>query len=265
MNCKKAAQMIDYIDDKLSSIEKSLMENHISQCVECKKMLSETQIVIQKINDISLNHPSSNLKKSFDEMLEKEEELVSKKRITNLGKNRIIPLKYLQIAASIVILLSGYLIGHYSTNGKNQTEILALKDNALLLKKDLILSKLDSKSPTERIKALDEAMSLGSMDSDLIEALKDRIRYDSNVSVRLATVLSLSNFEKLDVFTTELIETLVNEKNPSVQIEIVQALVKIGDKKAIIPMQKLLAEGGIRPLVKSELNFSIAQLKNIKI
>lgn len=260
MNCKKAAQMIDYIDDKLSSEEKSLMEKHITQCKKCKKLLSETKIIIQEIKNISPIYPSQNLKKSFDKMLDREEELTSKKGIASLDNNRIIPLKYLQIAASIVILLSGYLIGNYSANKKNQMEILTLKDNTLLLKKDLILSKLGSKSPTERIKALDEAMLLGSMDSDLIEALKDRIRYDSNVNVRLASVLSLSNFEKLDVFTTELIETLVNEKNPSVQLEIVQALVKIGDKKAIIPMQELLAKGETLPFVKSELNYSIAQL-----
>ncbi|MEC7263138.1 MAG: HEAT repeat domain-containing protein, partial [Bacteroidota bacterium] len=57
-----------------------------------------------------------------------------------------------------------------------------------------------------------------------------------------------------------LIEALEKEKNPSIQVAIIQTLVQIQEKKAAEPMKKLLEKEDTQPFIKEQIKAVLPSL-----
>ena len=68
------------------------------------------------------------------------------------------------------------------------------------------------------------------------------------------------NSPSSETVKTAFIEALGTEKNPSIQIAIIQALVSIQEKKAIGPMQKLLEREDTQPFIKDEIKLGLPKI-----
>ena len=260
MNCTSIeSKLVDYIDGAISEKETKIIATHIESCSSCKKSFKETNQLLTAFTKETVAQPTSNLKTSFEEMLANEKKKQTKviplqpaKRNTNRSM--------LQIAASVAILFTGYLLGGYQESQNSLQEIAVYQNEKKELKENMMLAMIDNSSPSTRIKAVNYTEELTTPDTKILEALIDRMQNDSNSNVRLSAAEALSKFTESELVKTSLIETLSTEKNPSIQIEVIQILVQIQEKRALDPMKKLLEQPEAPDYLKTQVNIGIAKL-----
>jgi hypothetical protein len=260
INCTEIEnKVVDYIDGSLSEKESALIKKHIAGCNTCKEVYEETNSLMNSFVNEPIAKPSEKLKTSFEQMLAKEKKAQSK--VIPLHSNKKNSFKgMLQIAASVAILFTGYLIGGYQESQNTQQEIASFQNEQKQLKENMLLAMIDNSSPSKRIKAVNYTEELTTPDTKILEALINRMQNDSNSNVRLSAAEALSKFTDSELVRVSLIETLSTEKSPSIQIEIIQILVQIQEKRALDPMKKILEQPEAPDYLKTQVNIGIAKL-----
>lgn len=254
-NCNNIQdKFIDYIEKTLPNTTVEQVENHLKNCENCTQELSKMQ---QLLNVISLDVeelPSKKVRLNFDKILSEEKEKLT-------SEVKIIPLKpkhdwkhYLRIVASIAVVLSAFLIGKYQSNVTTQTAHHPTK------KEQKVLAMLHNDSASKRIQATDLSEEIIQPDNKIIEALISRLFNDENTNVRLSSAEALAKFSSSEMVRNALIKALETDTEPTVQIELIQILTKIQEKRALEPMQKLLKKEKTPPFLKQELKHNIASL-----
>jgi hypothetical protein len=260
MNCTNIENtLVDYIDGILSEKEVKIIDQHIKSCISCKNALEETKQLFNAFANEPIAQPTTNLKKSFEEMLANEKDKQPKVIALQPSKKNSYK-SMLQIAASVAILFTGYLIGGYQESQNSQIEIATYQTEQKQLKENMLLAMIDNSSPSTRIKAVNYTEELTTPDTKILEALIDRMQNDSNSNVRLSAAEALSKFTDSELVKTSLINTLTTEKNPSIQIEVIQILVQIQEKRALDPMKKLLEQPDAPDYLKTQVNIGISKL-----
>lgn len=245
-------QLIDFIEDLLSEDMKRKMQAHVATCPKCQQEIEQMRELLGVIDATPVSLPSKNVSLRFEQALEKEK--------TN---TKVVPLQpksnqntFLRIAAGVVIVIGAYFIGQYQSNKYHQ-ELLAQQK---IEKENNLLALLDNQSASKRIKAVSNAESYTPADTKIIEAIINKLNTDKNINVRLAAAEALYKFSSLEMVRTALIKALETEKEAIVQIELIQILAKIQEKRALKPMQKLLQNKETPTYVKQELQYNMPSL-----
>lgn len=255
MKCKNIQnQLIDYIENNISKEEKLSIETHINSCSNCKDELENTKQFFSVLSEDKMEQPSANLKLNFEKVLAEEIENKETKVITLTPKKDW--KSYIRVAASIAIVASAFLLGRYQSN---QQKITAAHQQKVQQENN-VLAMLENQSASKRILAVSNSEKINQPDTKIIEALIQRLYYDKNTNVRLAAAETLAKFSSQEMVKTALIKSLETEKVASVQIELIQILAKIQEKRALEPMQKLLQKEETPNYVKQELAYNIPSL-----
>ncbi len=254
MDCKDIEELFgDYLDGNLSASDSVKVNTHIENCNHCAEELKKYQELLSTFSEIEMEEPSANLKLNFDALLEKEVEK---------SNTKVIPLKvktdwktYLRVAASIVIVSVAFLLGRFQSEQKfaNNTEI----NNE---EKKQFFALLENQSASKRILGVNNSQKFTEENTEIIEAIISKLFYDKNTNVRLTAAEALSKFTSLEIVKSALIKALETEKEAIIQIELIQILVKIQEKRALKPMKKLLEDKETPIYVKQELQFNIPSL-----
>jgi len=248
--------IIDYIDGKLSEEERALTERELAVNEEAYKLYEQTREVIQVINKSAQFEPSVKLKKDFDELL--KEEIKQQKPA---GKTIFFSPVLFRAAAAIALVLSGVAIGFWiNKNQQREGEIAALKQQMEEMKMTM-LSKLDNQqSASQRIIAVAQVMEMEKPDDEIVKALIKTMNEDSNTNVRLAAMDALSKFHQEPLVRRELINALGKQKDPMVQIALIQLLVQMKEKGVVNDLKKIVDDAGSMKAVKDEAYSGLLKL-----
>lgn len=237
-----------YLEGSLSKEDKIEVENQLKSSVDLRNELTEMKSFLSILENDKMETPSANLKLNFDKILAKEIEE---------NHPKVIPLKhkthwksYLRIAASILIVISAFLLGKYQSNNTSSIE----KNTAE------VLTLLENNSASKRILAVTNAEEFTSKNTKIIEALINRLFFDKNTNVRLAAAEALSKFSSEELVRDALIKSLETDKSTIVQIEVITILSKIQEKRAIKPMEKMLKNEETPQYVKQQLELNLSTL-----
>tara|TARA_R110002073_G_scaffold216229_2_gene376488 strand:- start:52049 stop:52792 length:744 start_codon:yes stop_codon:yes gene_type:complete len=246
MKCENIQNnIVDFLDENLSKEDVNSIQNHLESCDECSKELEDMKKLFFDLSEDEMEQPSARLQINFEEMLdaekkEQEAPVIQLQERTNWKS-------YLRIAASILIVVSAFLIGKYADISSN-TQV------------NQILAQIESQSASQRIAAVDLSENFEGDNTKIIQALINRLLYDDKPSVRLAAVEALTKFASLEMVKEALIKSLETDKDPAIQIELIQVLVKIQEKRALIPMKNLLQNDEVPEYVKKEIQINIPSL-----
>ncbi|RDY60044.1 HEAT repeat domain-containing protein [Flagellimonas nanhaiensis] len=243
----------DYLDNNLEPSDRKKVEEHLSECGECQIELEETKKLFVAF-DTTIEVPSDRLTSKFDEMLQAEKEasgkVVSffpKKEKSQWAGN------LLKVAASIALLVASFQMGGVFQQKKSNEDMLVLRNESLQMKQTAMLSLMENQSASKRIQGVSYIDEFENPDEAIIDALANRLLFDDNDNVRLTASEALAKFATSETVKNVFIEALGKEKNPSIQIAIIQILVGIQEKKAIAPMKKLLEQEDTHPFIKEEI------------
>ena len=254
-----------YLDGVLSDKEKVTVESHLKECESCSKELEQLTALFGAINSEKEQKPSPRLQINFLEDLEKEK-ILAKTTISNSEDSSAVKqpwvINFMKIAASILLLFGAFALGKYQQEEKFNQDIALLETESLEMTQTAMLSLMDNQSARKRIQGVNFITEFENPDEAIINALTDRMLLDPNTNVRLSAVDALARFAKSETVKSAFINALATEKNPSVQIAIIENLVRIQETKASAAMKKLMEQEDTQPFVKKELNRVLSEIKS---
>lgn len=212
----------EYIDEKLDERTSALVRRHLENCEPCSNLHSELQSFLQFTDSFPEIEPPEGMKEEFLALVEMENK--------SLGKTIRFPI-WTKVAATVLIVLGTFFTG-YLTGSKNN-KISGLQTEVTSLKQEVLLAGLRDYSGPQKIEAVYSIKTSGHADESLIDALVYTMNSDKNVNVRLAAINALSEMmDKNTSIKTELIKSLSVQKNPLLQISLIQVLTESGVKEA---------------------------------
>jgi hypothetical protein len=233
---------IDFIDKQLNAELTKQVSNHIEKCTHCQLEIEQLSNVLNELSKMESEQPSNRLKRNFMQMLQHEKTIQDKSKKIAINQF-LLSNPYLRVAASFILLIGGVLIGlnlNKSTN--NQAELQSLQNEVSEVKQLLIYSKLEQQSPSQRIQAVNYARDITSLDYGIITALINTMNTDENNNVRMAAIQALAKYTDDKLVVEALVQSLEFQKDPLLQITLINILVNIKEQAAIKSMQKLLLD-----------------------
>lgn len=168
---------------------------------------------------------------------------------------------WMQIAASIAILLLGFSLGTWSsgTNGSSE-ELAQLRNEVQSLREVTLKSTLQRHSASERIMAVNQIDETTHVNQDLLATLLATLNSDESPNVRYAALQALRRYINDENVKAELVKSLERQSDPLIQISLITILVEAEEHSVIAPLREILKNEEITPEVKQQAAIAIKVL-----
>lgn len=193
-----------------------------------------------------------------------------------LGPQRTTPVRQLtswslRLAAGVTLLLLGFVGGRYYSRWQpaTGTELTDVSQSptdspeADSIKKALAFDAMTQTSASDRIQAVNQSSELDQADREITQLLINTLNFDANVNVRLAACQALLRFEGEEGVREALIQSLRIQKDPNVQLTLIEALVAIKEKRAAPEMQWLARNQQVLDVVRLKAEEGIGALSKV--
>jgi hypothetical protein len=248
MECKDfEGLMIDYAAGEIGSNDLKLLMSHMVICEKCREEFKQIETINETFDALPYLNPGA------DFNFFRDSDLAHKWQ----GDNRTSRLRRILIpsgiAASIILFVSGFLIGrtHTENNFRDQ-EIANLKAEVNETKNLMILSMLKQQSASKRIQAASYAEKLDELKPEVMDALLHSLNNDQSTNVRLASLEALSKYTYDPSIRTELIKAFDQESDPVIQVNMINLMVLLNEKSSTTIMQRLVNDNNTDTLVKDQ-------------
>ncbi|MCU0324873.1 MAG: HEAT repeat domain-containing protein [Spirosomaceae bacterium] len=121
-------------------------------------------------------------------------------------------------------------------------EVTGIQD----VQKRMILAMLKQESASARLQAVNYSYDMTMADDTLLNALIRTLDYDPSVNVRMAAVEAVGRFGKSPMVRTSLVNSLMKQNDPSMQIAVIDMLIELRERRAV-PILASLAESSQLP------------------
>ena len=258
MDDKMKELLIDYVDGNLTGelkefVEKQLAKNEAAQ--EDYLRLKELSHLMHTSGQLQ---PDSTLRDDFLLALEEELEDIKKGN----GKAKIIDWSLSwKVAAAVTLLIISVFAGRWVwQRNAEHGELVALQKEMEATKSLVIASLQDKASASRRLKGVNAAYQVNDLDAEMIRVLIKTMNADENVNVRLAAVQALARFADRQGVTEALIRALEQQKEPLVQIALINLMVELGEQRATKKLQQIIEDEQTLEAVKDEAYMAVFKL-----
>lgn len=178
------------------------------------------------------------------------------------NKTKVVHLPwYYSIAASVVFLLLGFIMGGGFKSGVDSDQKIAVLNSEINeIKSKINYQQVSNLSPSERIQVTFEAREADSLDLEAMNTLIELMIFDENTNVRLAAAEALDKFKGNDKVRRSYINALKKEEDPVVMIKLIDLLVKSNEKKAVPELERIFSSEDQNPAVRQKAASGINQL-----
>jgi len=253
---KLESLLIDYIDGKLNEADCSLVEQELARNEEAYAMYEQLREVIQAMEKSNSLEPGISLKRSFDKVLKTELDSLQPK-----GKVVSFQSYAYRIAAGVVLVMLGVSIAYQVNKSYRQEQELARLQTEMNATKQMMMAMLDNQqSASQRMVGTTVAYKMATMDDEIVTALTKSMNEDPNTNVRLAAMEALSKFYQEPGVQKVLIQSLSIQKDPVVQIALIQLLVQMKEKSVVKELEKIADDPITHKAVKDEAYNGILKL-----
>lgn len=251
---KLESLIIDHIDGKLPEAERVALEQELARDPEAFRLYEQFRVVMKAMDQAAVLEPSGRLKASFEKAL--AEEIGHRP-----GRQVFFRPVFYRVAAAVALVAAGIAGGYWiSTNQRQQEEMLALRKEVEATKQ-LMQSMLENQSSaSQRLQGVTVAMQMTQADDEVVNALVRTLNEDPNSNVRLAAMDALAKFETEVKVRQALIASLSTQKDPVVQIALIQLLVRLKEKSVIQDLERMVEDEQNLKAVKDEAYSGILKL-----
>jgi len=254
---KLESLLIDYIDGKLNESDRSFVEYELSKGEEAYAMYEQLREVIRAMDKSDSIEPTVSLKRDFNKFLESEIEGIHKPK----GKEVSFQSNGYRIAAGVALVILGVSIGYQVNKNYRQEQELAKLKMEMDATKQMMMAMLDNQqSASQRMVGATVAYKMAKMDDEIVNALARSMNEDANTNVRLASLEALSKFYQEPGVQKVLIQSLSIQKDPVVQIALIQLLVLMREKSVVKDLEEIVDDPEILKAVKDEAYNGILKL-----
>ena len=175
-------------------------------------------------------------------------------------QNKSKGISWLQIAASVSILIVGFAIGKLSDHNST-SELAALRSEINELKEVTLTSALQQYTASERIIAVNQIQSTKeAINPELVSTLINTLNSDESPNVRYAALQALEKYVDYTDVRSELVKSLESQQDPLIQISLITILVEAEERSAIAPLKDIINNEDVSPEVKQQAEVAIQVL-----
>ena len=272
MNCENVKEQLpEWLNDQLPESERTLLEDHLDRCPDCRQELAATRQLWQRMAGVRSPEPRPEMRTRFYAMLDtyKKVEQVQRRpsmqRLVQELKQWWQPQQAMRLAYSALLVGVGVVVGYWLQYQHPPTvaykqQIDTLSAQVAEMRQMMMLSLLENPSATERLRAVSFTKEITDVDARVIDALLTTLNNDPNVNVRLVTLEALAELADDGRVREGLVHSLTKQESPLVQVALADVMVQLQEKKSIRPLRQLLRREDINDLVKSKIEQSIRDL-----
>lgn len=252
---KLESMLIDYIDRNLSEAEVKLIEAELAQNEQGRRLYHELTEVMSKMDKAPQLIPGEALKDSFEQYLERE---IAKK--TEAKSVVMFPMFY-RVAASIALLMIAGVAAYWiHKDQQNQAQLEEMKQILQENKRVMMAMLENDQSASQRMQGVSVAYEMSKPDDEIVNVLVKTLNYDPNTNVRLAALEALGKFSSDKDVRKALIESLTSQKDPVIQIALIQQMVKMKEKTVLKQLERMTKDNRNLKAVKDEAYSGIFKL-----
>jgi uncharacterized membrane protein (UPF0136 family) len=270
-NLELEANFIALIKNQLQYQEQQEVEKIISADNEAEADFEFTKEIWEKLGNVSTPSPSPEMKTRFYTMLDTFKEQadiqkpIQKDHFLQKVKNFFSYKPALNWAYALMLVIVGGLGGYFLKNGNSQAvagneTVEALSKEVQEMKQMMMLAMLENPVATERLKAVSYTQELKTVDNKIIDALFTTLNSDPNENVRLVTLEALMQLADNPKVREGLVQSLMKQESPLVQVELADAMVKLQEKRSVKQFRKMLEKDDLNKAVKVKIENSIKEL-----
>ncbi len=242
-------QLPQYLEGSLEPAEAKKFEDQMSHC---PTILEEVESY-RKLEKLLEEERGIPVPESSDELFYDYLENASSKKKEGF--------QWWQMAAAVALLLVGGLIGaNISFGGEDSEDIITLKEDVRQMKQMLVSAMLEEQSAMDRIKAVSYTEEMEQPDIDIINVLVNSLTTDKSPNVRLAAANALKKWDAVPLVRAELVKAMGFQRDPIVQITLINILINMGEKGAIKPFMKIVEDKSVEELVRKQAQIGIEVL-----
>ena len=217
-----------------------------------------------RLSETNVPEPSEEMDLKFYDMLHGEigkVESAAKKsgaRFWNFPKAILQP----KFAYGVLLLCLGLGFGYFlrpETTDPVQT-IVEQEAETESVREQLVLTLLEQPSANQRLQGIGEANKISKVDEKVIRALLRTLNNDPNVNVRLAAIESLTNYLDRPEVREGLVQSIVEQDAPLVQITLANLMLALHEKESIEPFKTLMRTKELDTSVKQKLETTIKSI-----
>lgn len=246
--------LIDYSDGKLNDVDRKKAEQELINNPEAYTLYEQLKEVFGAIDRSASLEPSRSLKVNFDQLLAQEMGGAKAKAIF------FQPVFY-RIAAAVAFLVVAGFGGYWVAQNQKQAQRLAEIEKEMVATKQMMMAMMNNdQSASQRISGVTVAYKFEKADDEIVNVLVKTMHEDPNTNVRMAALEALSKFHEDLSVRKELVHSLTVQKDPVVQIALIQLLVTIKEKSVMKDLERMTKDKTIMKAVKDEAYSGILKL-----
>ena len=249
---KLESLLIDLIDGKIDSQSQKEVEKILATDPEARMLLEQLRQVTDAMDKSSDVEPRRGMKDRFLRMLDEEHHSIVPE--VPRGKQVSFQPAFFRMAAAVALVMSGVAVGYWVNKNQNQA------DDIRMLKQMMLSMMENPQSASKRMQGVNVALTMGSADDEVVAALVNTMNEDLNTNVRLAALDALSQFQHEPGVRSALIRSLGTQKDPVVQIALIQLLVKMKETGVVNELERIINDSTTITPVKDEAHSGILRL-----
>jgi hypothetical protein len=262
------AIMWQYLQGDLPVDKKIEFEVLLSEDEILFKEFELTKKIYDEMSKVVVPAPSINMQNRFNQMLSVHtENSISTNKTLKYIKSIIASFTLSKYAFPALCLVLGFVMGVATLNidqglvfGKN-AEVKRLSNEVSNMKQMMMLAMLQNPIATERMKAVSYTKEFEKIDDRVMNALITTFQSDDDDNVRLLALKALLKQADKPEVREMLIESLMVEKSPIIQVALADAMIKLQEKKSVTPLKKRLKETELNKFVKEKFENTIDLLE----
>lgn len=163
-----------------------------------------------------------------------------------------------RVAAAVALVLVGFYMGNKIRNN----DVAGVKEE-LVQVKAMMLEQMTSTSASGRLQAVNYSIEFKEVDQEMLNALINVLETDENMNVRLKAVEGLAKFYDEPTAKKALLKALKEEKEPMMQIALIDVLVENNEKAALDDLERIAEDGNSIKGVKEQAYMGMFKLKEM--
>lgn len=267
MKCKDVQKYLpDFLTSSLAEFLRNDFNAHLESCESCRAEVLSLGALWEKLGSIPEAQPDPGLALRFYALVDAFQQVRQQAKRTPEFIERFSdwltgwrprqPAWQFALTASVLII--GLLVGYFFSGGSQSArKIAGLHSEIVDLQQVAALSKLNQDSPGDRLQGVYYSSQIADQSPDVMAALLNTLKSDSNVNVRLAAVGSLYLYRKNSQIHQALIQALSTETSPLVQIALINLISDIREEKVLHALQLLLEQNHLNPEVRKQATESL--------
>ena len=252
--------LVDYLSGNISDEKSQEFEQFLAENKIFKKEFEATKAFWNISEEIP--NPTSRMDVQFYSMLTEEEKKVDEVSFIKKIENFFIGSFPKQLVYTLAILTVGFFIGNgFGTNeNQSQKKLIVAQEETKDVRSQLVLTLLGQPSANQRLQAVNEVNKMTSVTETVLKALFSTLNNDDNVNVRLSAIEALKKYTEIPLVREGLINSLMQQKSPLVQIALADVMVLLQEKKAVKSLEKLIKDEDVNSSAKQRMEESIQRI-----